>query len=175
VAAELTVDAEEDHAAERQRQPARDATQLREELLLSLRLGAALDGEHQRLHGRRCDQHHRHLALLEGAADHRGLAARRIDDRGARYQHDEEAAKLLEHVRERQEREQALFRSDRKDLRSRDRVRQYVAVCEHRAFGIARRPRGEHDLGEVVAGQSGLLERRALACEIGQPFHLIKR
>src|SRR6266851_6038245 len=44
--AELAVNAEEKRAPERQRQTARDAAQLFEELLLALRLGAALDREH---------------------------------------------------------------------------------------------------------------------------------
>ncbi len=45
---------------------------------------------------------------------------------------------------------------------------------EHRALGIARRPRGEHNLREIVAGQFGLLERRAFAREIGQALHLVQ-
>src|SRR6185295_13360003 len=79
--AELTMDAEEHEAPQRHRQTARDPTELLEELLLALGLGAALDGEHQRLHDRRCDEHHRDLAFLERAPDDRRLTARRIDDR----------------------------------------------------------------------------------------------
>ena len=165
-AAELTVHAEEDDAAERHRQPARHATELLEELLPTLRLGAALDREHQRLHDRRRDEHHRDLALFEGAADDRGLAARRIDDRRARDQHGEEACQLLEHVRERKERQQALFRADGEDLRRGERVRQDVAMGEHRALGISRGAGGEDDFGEVVTGERGLLQRRARAREI---------
>src|SRR5713101_1143899 len=44
--AELAVNAEEKRASERQRQTARDAAEPFEELLLALRLGAALDREH---------------------------------------------------------------------------------------------------------------------------------
>ncbi len=37
---------------------------------------------------------------------------------------------------------------------------------EHRALGISRGAGGEDDFGEVVTGERGLLQRRALAREI---------
>src|SRR6267143_3929613 len=55
-ATELAVHAEEDNAADAHWQPARDAAQRLEELLPALRLGAALDRQHQRLHHRRRDE-----------------------------------------------------------------------------------------------------------------------
>ena len=102
-AAELTVDAEEDEPPQTHGEPPRDPPEPVEELFLALRLGAPLDRQHERLHDRGGDEHHRDLALLECASNHRGLPARRIDDRRAREEDAEEPAELLEHVREREE------------------------------------------------------------------------
>src|SRR6185295_1826356 len=79
----LAVNAEKDHTTERHRQAARDPAQPLEKGLLPLRLGASFDRQHQRLHDRGRDQHHRNLAFLEGAPHYGGLAAGRIDHRRA--------------------------------------------------------------------------------------------
>ena len=115
------------------------------------------------------------MALAERAAHHRRLAARRVDHRSPREQERPEAGHLLEHVGERNEREQPLMRSQREDLRRRERVREDVVVCEHRALRLAGRTRREHDLRDVRRRDVGLLERLLRTCLVGEELHVEER
>ncbi len=173
--AELPVHAGEQDPPQAHRQVPRDPAELREELGLALRLGLALDPEEDRPHGRGRDQDHRHAPLLERAADDRGLPARGVHDGRAGEQKGPEARELLEHVRERDEREEPLLRPDGEDLPRGLGVRQHVAVGEHRALRIAGRARREHHLGEVVPVQHRRRQRRPLCGELGQLLHVVQR
>ncbi len=117
----------------------------------------------EQLQALRDDQQHRHLELAEGPDQHRRLAADRVDDGLAGRQRREQVAGLLEHVRQRQDREEPLIRAEREDVDQRPGVRRHVAVGQHRALRVAGRARGEDDQQQVVGRDIGRRQRLGAA------------
>ena len=174
-AAELGVHAREENPSQRHRQTPRDPAQPREERALSLLLGAPLDRDEERPHRGGRDADHRDPALAEGSAHDRGLSTGGIHDRRARDEQAPEPGELLEHVRQRDEREQALLGTEREDVDGRKRVRQDIAVRQHRTLRISRRAGREDDLREIFGSDARLGHGRLRASLIGQKLHVEQR
>ena len=99
------------------------------------------------------DEHHRDLELAEGLDEDRRLPADRVGDGLAGRQRREEVAGQPEHVRQRQDREEALVRAEREDVDQGPGVRGDVAVGQHHALRVAGRARGEHHEQQVVGAR----------------------
>ncbi|MDD9985441.1 MAG: hypothetical protein OXQ31_04130 [Spirochaetaceae bacterium] len=142
-----------------------------------------LDALHEQVERLRHQQHHRDPALLHELQQDRRLAAGGEGDVRPEAERREQRAHLLEHVAERQQRQQAQGRVAGDDLEDRLQVGQQVAVGEHHPLGVAGGARGEHDLGQVFAGeldrprltQGVALLLQLLEVDRGQPHLLVLR
>ena len=149
VAAELAVDAAEDAPPDAHRQVPGDAAQSIEGGGLAALLDLARDGAPEQVEDLRDDDHRGDLVVAQGIEDDARVPAADVQDVGADAQRVEQPDRLLEEVRQRQERHDPVFevRHDRVERLDRG---QDVVVGEHHALRDAGRPRREHELEDVV-------------------------
>ena len=161
------------HLVEQQpAQPHRQAPrQLQRQLphpLLALVRHLALDSLHEQVQRLRHQQHHGDPALPHQLEQQRRLAAGDEGDAGAAAQAAEQRPHLLEHVAQGQQRQHPERGTAGDHLLQRLQVGQQVAVGQQHPLGVAGGAGGEHDLGEVVAGQKHVARLRQVVDELLQ-------
>ena len=123
-------------------------------------LDLALDRAPEQVEDLRHDHHRRHAVIADRLEDHARVAAADVEDVGADGERVVERGDLLEQVRQRQQRDDAVLLRRDDVVRGLDR-REDVAVGEHHALGRARRARREDDLDEVVERSAAASRRPA--------------
>ncbi len=164
-AAEPLVDAPEDHAAQAHRQPSGDAAEPRELARPARLLHLAFDGAPEQVEHLGDDDHRGDAVLAQRFEDHARVDAAQVEDVGADVEGVEQPDRLLEQVRQRQQRDDAVVhpRDDRVEgLDARDDV----VVGEHHALRRPGRPRGEDQLPDLV--RTGPLPGRQLRLPVGR-------
>ena len=145
--------APEDDAAGPVRQPSGDGVRPLPELLLALSRNLPLYRLHQQIEGLGHQQHERRAALRGRRYQHGRLEAGEIGDVGSGLERDEQAAHLLEHVAQREYRQQPVGRLAGDVPGDSHHVGQEVAVRQHHALRVACRSRREHHLDEIVPAE----------------------
>ena len=161
-AAEAGEDRAEQEAPQRHGQACADRVQPLVGRAPAVGVDAPLDRVRQQLHDLRHRQQHRHLPLAERPRQDGRLEAGGIDDLGTGQHRCQEPGVQSVHVRQRKDGEQARLRPQRHDAAQARRVGGDVAVAEHDALRVARRPGGEDDLGERVGRDLRAGERLSL-------------
>ena len=165
MAAELLVDAPEEARPEAHRQVAGDAAKPVERGLAAALGDLALDGAPEQVEHLRDDDHRGHPLVAQRIEDDPRVAAPDVQDVGTDRQRVEEPDRLLEQVRQRQQRDQAVLHPRHDPVKGLDRGDD-VVVGEHHALRRPGRARGEDQLEQVARGGGG--PRRHLRFPVGR-------
>ena len=131
----------------------------------ALLLDLALDRAPEQVEHLGHEDHARDPVLAQRVEDHPRVAAADVEDVGADVERVVQRDRLLERVRQRQQRhDPVLHRVD--DPVERHRSGEHVGVGQHHALGIAGRPRREHELEDV--GGRRARPRRQLRLPVGR-------
>ncbi len=149
VPAELGMDAREQASPQRERQVPGDAPQAVDERRPAALLDLAFDGAPEQVEDLRDDDHRRHPVIAQRIEDHPRVAAADVEDVGPDIERVVQPDRLLEQVRERQQRHDPVIHRRDDPVERLDRCGD-VVVGEHHALRRAGRAAREDELEDLV-------------------------